>query len=91
MNATTVHMDDFFSAYHDGSNFAISPRGLVVTDDGISIGVHATGLFANTTHIARLLQGDPKAGPTSWGESYSGKSKVRPYTSKNTFLYKDDI
>lgn len=67
-------MDDFFSLYGDESNYAIEPRGLVVTDDGVAIGVHATGLFARTPEIAGLLAGDPGIPSEDWGQSYSGTS-----------------
>lgn len=69
-------MDDFFSAYGDGSNYAITPRGLILTDDDVPIGVHASGIFANTTHIARLLSGQDRT-PQKWGESYSGRWRIK--------------
>lgn len=69
-------MDDFFNLYGDKSNYAITPRGLVVTDDGVAIGVHATGLFVNTPDIASLLAGDPGVPAQDWGQSYSGTSTV---------------
>jgi hypothetical protein len=67
-------MDDFFNLYGDESNYAIEPRGLVVTDDGVAIGVHATGLFARTPEIASLLAGDPGIPSEDWGQSYLGTS-----------------
>lgn len=69
-------MDDFFSLYADRSNYAIEPRGLVVTDDGVAIGVHATGLFTDTPAIASLLAGDPGTPAQDWGQSYSGTSII---------------
>lgn len=72
-----MHMDDFFNLYGDGSNYAIEPRGLVLTDDGVAIGVHATGLFARTPEIASLLAGDPGTPSEDWGQSYSGTSSIR--------------
>jgi hypothetical protein len=69
-------MDDFFNLYGDGSNYAIEPRGLVLTDDGVAIGVHATGLFARTPEIASLLAGDPGTPSEDWGQSYSGMSSI---------------
>jgi len=69
-------MDDFFNLYNDRSHYAIEPRGLVVTDDGVAIGVHATGLFTNTPSISRLLAGDPGVRAQDWGQSYSGTSLV---------------
>ncbi|OQD74617.1 hypothetical protein PENDEC_c010G02931 [Penicillium decumbens] len=71
VNATVVHMDDFFNLYNDRSHYAIEPRGLVVTDDGVAIGVHATGLFTNTPSISSLLAGDPGVRAQDWGQSYS--------------------
>lgn len=67
-------MDDFFSLYGDRSNYGIDPRGLVTTDDRVAIGVHATGLFANTPEITSLLAGDPGVPAQDWGQSYSGTS-----------------
>lgn len=89
-------MDDFFSLYGDKSHYSVSPRGLVVTDDGHAIGVHATGLFTNTPTIASLLAGDPGVPAEDWGQSYSGitpfrnlhsrictcKSYIKPKTNK---------
>ena len=69
-------MDDFFYKYNDGSNYGISPRGLVVTDDGAAIGVHASGFMANTPHIAALLAGGSNGTAQDWGESNSGASFV---------------
>ncbi|KZF25314.1 hypothetical protein L228DRAFT_236427 [Xylona heveae TC161] len=72
VNGTVIHMDDFFSLYPDNKTYAISPRGLFVTEDGVKIGVEASGYFDNIPHVQAIFNKEPGVNGTDFGEIPSG-------------------
>ncbi|KAI1406991.1 hypothetical protein F5Y13DRAFT_207086 [Hypoxylon sp. FL1857] len=67
VNATTIHMDDFNVVNPDGP-YTLNAQGLVRTDDGHVIGVHSTGLLANTPHVQDIMANRTGVQPLRWGE-----------------------